>query len=401
MKEERGPRIAILIPFAAKGQYWPPLLAELARRFPGTTVFSCMKSEVPLPYQGAYAHRFAGAARHVSVFPGPTGPGLSMTLLPLGIFGMLLRFRPQVIFTSGFSTWSVLSLVLGALRGSRVVILYDGSSPGVDLARRSFRIALRRVMARRADAFMTNSRAGATYLARTLRAAGYKVFRRPYLVPSSEALSAFDERPVEGLRRPVFLFIGRVSYRKGFPALLEACAALARRGRRDFSLLVVGAGPEREKWRERADRLGLGGVVRWAGQVDYGRLGAWISSSDVLVFPSLTDVWGMAVLEAMAFARPVICSRRAGASEIVEEGHGGFLFDPHRPEELAAIMERFIAEPELARELGARARQILTRLDPPAAAEAFEEVVRFVTSENRFPGNSIRSHTRHRSCRSR
>jgi glycosyltransferase involved in cell wall biosynthesis len=331
-------------------------------------------------------------------------PGLSMTLLPLGIFARLVRLRPRVIITGGFNLWSAVSLLLSALRKIKVIVLYDGSSPHVDLVRRRLRILARQIMARRVDAFVTNSQAGRAYLVNVLKAGQDRVFRRPYLVPSRAALSTAGggvPRAIAGLRHPVFLHVGRVSHLKGIPFLLEACAILARQGRRDFGLLVVGAGPERKAWQERARNLGLEDVVRWAGWIDYERLGSYLESVDVFVFPTLTDVWGMAVLEAMAFAKPVVCSRYAGASEMVVEAESGFLFDPYRPEQLADVMRRFMDDHGLAASLGRRSAELLRGHDPGAAADRLAEVVRYVTSAAPSSGSSTRSRTPNPPGRSR
>jgi glycosyltransferase involved in cell wall biosynthesis len=71
-----------------------------------------------------------------------------------------------------------------------------------------------------------------------------------------------------------------------------------------------------------------------------------------LVFPSLSEPWGMVPVEAMAFGKPVLAVNRAGPTETVEDGVTGFLLEPH-PEAFAAKMAWLAGHPEAARLMGA------------------------------------------------
>jgi glycosyltransferase involved in cell wall biosynthesis len=53
----------------------------------------------------------------------------------------------------------------------------------------------------------------------------------------------------------------------------------------------------------------------------------------------------MVVLEAMAFGDPILCSKWAGAVEMVADGDNGYIFDPHHPEQVAALMRQFMIIP--------------------------------------------------------
>jgi glycosyltransferase involved in cell wall biosynthesis len=86
----------------------------------------------------------------------------------------------------------------------------------------------------------------------------------------------------------------------------------------------------------------------------------------------------MVVLEAMALGRAILCSQWAGASELVGDGENGYRFDPKQPEKLADLMKRFIENPELAGEMGARSQQIMDRYSPDTAAEFLSRVTSFV-----------------------
>lgn len=116
--------------------------------------------------------------------------------------------------------------------------------------------------------------------------------------------------------RPVLLFVGQLIGRKGIELLLESAARLQREGHQ-FSLLIVGGGPQKEFLQHSAWRLGLQHVL-FDGEEQPEEMPAIYRSADSLVFPTLEDVWGLVVSEALWSGIPVLCSIYAGcAAEIV------------------------------------------------------------------------------------
>ena len=104
-------------------------------------------------------------------------------------------------------------------------------------------------------------------------------------------------------------------------------------------------------------------------------MGSYFNNVDVFVFPTLEDIWGMVVLEAMLFGKPVLCSKFAGAKEMVVHSENGFIFDPHEPQELADYMQKFIREPELIEKMSNRSLQIIEPHNPQNIAKNLKQVV--------------------------
>jgi glycosyltransferase involved in cell wall biosynthesis len=185
-----------------------------------------------------------------------------------------------------------------------------------------------------------------------------------------------ETQPVElKQNRPIFLYVGRIIHRKGIKLLLEACALLQAQGYHNYSLLLIGTGEQREELEAFVKDHKLESQVTWVGWVDYGCLGAYFEQADVFVFPTLEDIWGMVALEAMVFGKPVLCSKWAGAAEMIVEGENGYIFDPYKPEELAIAMRRFLDQPELIHSIGQRSQQLITEKNPSSAAQSFLEVI--------------------------
>lgn len=124
-------------------------------------------------------------------------------------------------------------------------------------------------------------------------------------------------------------FIGTLSERKNPGYLLEVFRDLHARNS-DRRLVFIGRD---ESWddsmtrrlRERAERLGIGDAVVFAGGVDTAQKAAWLAAMDLFVFPSLLEGFGLAVVEAMAAGVPVAVSDRGSLPEIVEHGRTGLV----------------------------------------------------------------------------
>jgi glycosyltransferase involved in cell wall biosynthesis len=115
------------------------------------------------------------------------------------------------------------------------------------------------------------------------------------------------------------LFVGRVAFHKGVPYLLEAFKALRHPRKR---LRVVGPiDPEMKAFvRERHHDH-----VQFLGALPQSALASILSSSHVMVLPSVVEGFGMVLGQAMACGCPVICSSNTGADEIVQDGLEGFV----------------------------------------------------------------------------
>lgn len=149
-------------------------------------------------------------------------------------------------------------------------------------------------------------------------------------------------------------FIGRLDAMKGVDVLLQAFARLMRHCA--ATLRIVGDGPERDRLRVLADRLGIGDAVLFFGvREDIPRL---LQESSVFALPSRSEGLPNVVLEAMACGLPVVATRVGGTPELVQDGRTGLLVQPNDPEALRVALQRLLNDPTYARELGACGRRV-------------------------------------------
>ena len=178
---------------------------------------------------------------------------------------------------------------------------------------------------------------------------------RTYFHPGDQA----EARARLGLGRgPLALFVGRVQALKG-PDVALAAVALARERLPDLRLLIVGgpSGPEGERemeaLRAAADDLGPG-TVRFHPPVRHDRLADFYRAADVLVAPSRSESFGLAVAEAQACGLPVVAARRGGLMYVVEDGGSGWLVDGWEPDGYAAAIAKVLEDNELRSAMSAR-----------------------------------------------
>jgi glycosyltransferase involved in cell wall biosynthesis len=375
-------RVAWLLPVA--WFYWQPALSEYARLFPNTKVFTGLFPGFATGLEGTLVVEVVGKFQVIEINRDETSYGDNFTYLSPRIINYLWHFRPQLIFASSFGVWTILALLLKPLFWWRVIIAYEGSSPGVDYRHSALRLFIRRMMVRVADGCVTNSQAGRAYLIEILQARAERTIVQPYEIPDEHTLPDLDRvdplPPVE-LQRPIFLFVGHVIPRKGLPLLLEACAILQTRGYQNYILQVVGDGDYQPELAAFCQEWQLLDRVQWVGRVAFDRIGSYFQAADVFVFPTQEDTWGVVTLEAMLLGKPILCSTGAGTAELVAPGENGYVFPPDDPVKLADLMQQFLDRPELIPTMGDRSRQLMAQYTPQAAAQRLAELTAVVMGD--------------------
>jgi glycosyltransferase involved in cell wall biosynthesis len=165
-----------------------------------------------------------------------------------------------------------------------------------------------------------------------------------------------------------FLFLGRLSARKGVPELLRALASPELRSRQ-WRATVAGDGPI-DEFRRLTNDFGISERVNFPGWLDQSRVGALCSDADVLVLPSHAEGLAMAVLEGLSHGLAVITTPVGAHSEVIEPEVSGILVPPGDVEALTGALVRLIEDKNLCQRLRAGARsRFLEKFDVRAYAE--------------------------------
>ncbi|MEX3854212.1 glycosyltransferase [Paraburkholderia sp. BR10923] len=174
-----------------------------------------------------------------------------------------------------------------------------------------------------------------------------------------------------------FLALGVLRYYKGLHTLVEAARHVQAK------IVIAGSGPERERLAALAREHGAGNVV-FAGQVSHEEKVALLKGCRAMVLPShlRSEAFGMVLVEAAMFGKPMVCCEvGSGTSFVNEDGVTGFVVPPEAPEPLVAAINRLALDEPLARAMGAAARERYERLfSGPALGSAYKSLYEQVLS---------------------
>ena len=173
----------------------------------------------------------------------------------------------------------------------------------------------------------------------------------------------------EGL--PVFLFVGRMMWYKGIRIILDALKLLKEEGR-DFRMVFVGAGGDKEEIVAYSHELGLDGTVLFSEPIrDRERIRAWYCRADLFLFPSTFDTNGLVVREAAACGLASVLVAGSCAAEDVDDGISGFLIEENA-DSMAAKLRELLAAPEAMKRVGEGAQTNIYISWETAVAGAYE-----------------------------
>lgn len=161
-----------------------------------------------------------------------------------------------------------------------------------------------------------------------------------------------------GVKRPLILFLGRLTVQKNPWQFLEI-AERVHRARPDAQFVMAGDGPMLPSLIERTCERKLDQCVFFTGKVSKNEVQALYREADCFVMPSLSEPFGLVALEAAAHGTPVILSRQSGAAEVLDHA---FKVDYWDADLMADCIVTILREEPLARQLRSEAPRVLHRL---------------------------------------
>jgi L-malate glycosyltransferase len=114
-----------------------------------------------------------------------------------------------------------------------------------------------------------------------------------------------------------------------------------------MKLIIVGPGPLRDDLEQLAVSLGIRQRIELLGQKNRDEVVRLLRGCKVFVLPSRFETFGIVILEAMAFKKPVVATTAGGIPEIIENGKNGILVEPDNPEALAKALLKLLRDDAL------------------------------------------------------
>lgn len=296
--------------------YHTPILNELAQLVDLHVVY--MSQSHPL---NSYTDVWGGAPRysHTNYWSVPIKVPTKdfRTQVSVGVSSRLTAINPDVVLVS---TWGPLvwEPLLWKTIHRRRAVMWAESTAFTGLLRGRLSNHIRNMIVSQADALVTNGSKATEFLSNI----GLKHQRIvTSALPSTLVPTSLDgAAPLRPEGAPHFLFVGRLIARKRPLEVIQSFASVADQlpGAR---LTVVGDGPLMDEVTTLASSVGEQIVI--AGHVEGEALRSVYSSADILVIPSLREVWGLVVNEALAHGLYVIASDEvASAHDLVTRENG-------------------------------------------------------------------------------
>jgi O-antigen/teichoic acid export membrane protein/glycosyltransferase involved in cell wall biosynthesis len=337
---------------------------------------------------------------------GPAGDGqlrrwaLLVTCLPT----LIRRHRDyDLLHVMGFRVLGIPALLIAWLFNKKCILRAENNgefsgeffAPGLarmhlTLAFPPLRLALslRNRLLRQADRYVSIS----SRITAELRAGGVPAERIVEL-PNSVDINRFHpvdagtktelrrqlELPID---RPILAYSGRLVTFKGLPQLLEVWQAMVKDGRRGLLLLIGGGGSDlhncESQLRNEVLRAGLEDSVRFTGDVD--NVHEFLQAADLFAFPTTEEAFGIALIEAMACALPVVTTEVGGLRDIVRHDYNSWVVEAGHAGQLRHGLEKVLDDPELAVRLGnAALTTVLERYERQLVADRYLELLTAIT----------------------
>jgi glycosyltransferase involved in cell wall biosynthesis len=312
---------------------------------------------------------------------------------------MLIRLHRQydLIFVSGFRVVGMTAVIVSKLLGKTCVLKADslgemsGEFFSAGLAKVGLRpsslvfrpfLWLRDSILKWADAFVAVSSEVAAELA-TYGVNTDIIYRIPNSVDTSQfcpvtADERYALRQKLGIpsKHRIVIFTGRLVSYKGLPLLVRVWKEIQRKHSSAMLLLVGSGGLDihtcEAELKVYVSEQGLQERVHFTGNVR--NVHEYLQASDIFVFPTESEAFGIALIEAMSCAIPVISTCAGGVKDIVQHKQNGLVVKPGDFRQLYEALDTLITGHSLSASLGTAARQ--TVLDRFSADTVTQQYVR-------------------------
>lgn len=169
------------------------------------------------------------------------------------------------------------------------------------------------------------------------------------------------------------LFLSRLNANKGAFDLLELVHREQDFFRGKILFQMAGDG-EVEQFKSLVQQYGVGDIVQYKGWVSGQEKDTLMTRCDALILPSYYEELPMTILEAMAFAKPVVATDVGGIPNVIKEQVNGWLFQPGDMKRLLCILKEMLENPQKLCKYGANSYEIVGKYSTPAVLEKLESI---------------------------
>lgn len=270
--------------------------------------------------------------------------------LRLDVWRVLQRLNPEIVFISEYNLLGLLVCLYKCLCNSKleIVTICDDNLIMAQSAGRVKRFTRYVMLHLLSMVILADQKAKNWYEANLSYKSRYLYF------PIVQSDDVFRERLEQSLPianellqkydlsgKKVILYVGRLAEVKNIPLLLDVFVRLEK----EFSgivLFIVGDGPLREQLEKSIKESLEHKIIFFVGQKEGVELMAYYNLGSIFVLPSLYEPFGTVVNEALLAGCYVLCSSKAGATCLIQDGENGSCFDPHDSDDLLMKLKKAV-----------------------------------------------------------
>lgn len=177
-----------------------------------------------------------------------------------------------------------------------------------------------------------------------------------YIIPNGIDFEDIrNVQPHKLIEHPNILFIGNLVKLKSVDLLIKAIPII-KKSIPNIHIFIGGSGPQENELKNLVKELRIEENVNFLGFVSGDEKYSYYKSTDVFVFPSLYEAFGIVLLEAMACCKPIVASNVGGIPFVVEDGKTGLLFESGNVKDLAEKVITLLKDKGLRDKMGEAGR---------------------------------------------
>lgn len=292
----------------------------------------------------------------------------------------LITNRPDMLILSEYTSPTVwLAFAISKLLKIRLIYWTEGIKEPESFIGISSR-PLRTLFAKTCSSIIVPGKLSRNYVI-SLGADATKVFVAPNVIDNEFFIKTAEEFRLHkeklkgqlGFRnRTVCFYLGQLTKRKGVEYLLLAYSKLEQECG-NTALLIIGSGPEESDLKKLAVALNIKNVQFIGSGLSFKDIVKFFSIADIFVLPTLDDLWGFVINEAMACGLPILATLAAqAAQEMVHHGANGYVVREGDSEVLYTALKDLVSDPVRREQMGNWSVEIAKHnFDVPSMVKGF------------------------------
>ena len=174
-----------------------------------------------------------------------------------------------------------------------------------------------------------------------------------HFIPNGINKESFNKAPAkkEFSNKFVISYLGRIQEYKGLDQVIQSLPEMKKINNKILFIMMGDNVGDKKRLQELAEKLNVEENILFTGRVSEKDKLSILDASEIFVFPSEWEAFGIATLEAMARKNAVVSSKTEGGIFLIEEEKNGFLFNYGKPKELETQLIRLLKDKKLLRKI--------------------------------------------------